>query len=73
MALGFFRVIVLWCRDEFCEDGVAVLDEAAAQRIERCEDWRVLEAQAEAQELVRVAAEDRHAVEDDGVLAGLGE
>lgn len=73
MALGFFRVIVLWCRDEFCEDGVAVLDEAAAQRVERREDRRVFEAQAEAQELVRVAAEDWHAVENVGVLVRVGQ
>ena len=62
-----------WCWDEFCKDGVAVLDEAAAQRIERCEDRRVLEAQAEAQELMRIAAEDRHAVKDVGVLIRIGQ
>ena len=50
------------CWDEFCKDGVAVLDEAAAQRVERREDRRVFEAQAEAQ--VRVAEIEKLLGED---------
>ena len=37
---------------------MVILDQAAAQSIERRENRRVFEAQAEAQELVRRAAKD---------------